>query len=328
MENNYREYNTEDFAQDSSFIRWVQKNQSADRDFWENWVKQNPDKTSQVEQAKKLLSALRFESQTMDESGIDALWAKIEAGLEDAPKHSKLIPLKRLAPLAVAASLALLLFFRFLFAGGSTDINSLAGETITYSLPDGSQVTLNALSTIHFSEKKWATDRTLTLEGEAFFQVSKGSAFDVVTANGTVSVLGTSFNVFSRETTLKVTCFEGKVRVTAANETDQAILAPGDGAKLSGLSLERFAVELAEGPSWRRGMFEFDAEPLSVVFEELERQFDLEIIASPEILGSTYTGFFEKGDLEIALQAICWPKQLTYSKKGSTIRIEKTTTNN
>jgi ferric-dicitrate binding protein FerR (iron transport regulator) len=62
---------------------------------------------------------------------------------------------------------------------------------------------LNAASKLSFNEKKWADQRALTLEGEAFFKVQKGQTFSVNTTAGVITVLGTQFNVKERKTILK-----------------------------------------------------------------------------------------------------------------------------
>ena len=49
------------------------------------------------------------------------------------------------------------------------------------SLPDNSQVSLNALSSVTYNESSWDENRELTLNGEAFFKVEKGSTFEVKT---------------------------------------------------------------------------------------------------------------------------------------------------
>jgi Fe2+-dicitrate sensor, membrane component len=65
-------------------------------------------------------------------------------------------------------------------------------------------VNLNSSSQLSYSKNKWDSKREVTLNGEAFFKVSKGSTFDVITLNGKVSVLGTQFNVKQRENYFEV----------------------------------------------------------------------------------------------------------------------------
>ena len=92
-------------------------------------------------------------------------------------------------------------------------------ETIT--LPDNSIVTLNESSQLEYNASQWDKKRALTLKGEAFFDVEKGQRFDVTTTFGKVSVLGTEFNVISRDSLFKVSCFEGLVQVNYNNKSLQ-----------------------------------------------------------------------------------------------------------
>lgn len=325
MDHNYREYSVEELAQDSSFIRWVKQHPLANARFWENWLKDNPDKVALVEQAKALVLAIDFAPKEISDARVDALWEKIRVQQEAAGRSPKI---RNLWPLAIAASLAILLMVRFLSPNTLLSVQTTTGERLVYTLPDDSRVTLNALSQIRFDPDTWSDNRSVELQGEAYFEVRKGSTFDVHTSEGTVRVLGTAFNVFAREGAFKVLCFEGKVGVTAKNDQGQTVLTPGMGVQLNGeQQLESYTTTTsAGGPSWQRGLFEFSNERLSNVFDELQRQFGVTIRADKDILDSPYTGFFEKGDLTLALQAICWPKQLNYSITDTWISIERDTT--
>ena len=96
-------------------------------------------------------------------------------------------------------------------------------------LPDDSQVVLNSNSTLTFNERNWTDNREVKLSGEAFFKVAKGKKFDVITESGTVSVLGTEFNVKQRQNYFEVACFEGLVAVRMDEEFVK--LHPGENIK-------------------------------------------------------------------------------------------------
>ena len=261
MDHNYREYSVEELAQDSSFIRWVKQHPLANARFWENWLKDNPDRVALVEQAKALVLSIHFAPKEISDARVDALWEKIRTQ-QEVPARSGMI--RRLWPLAIAASLAILLITKFLSPNPLLSVQTAIGETLVYTLPDASRVTLNAQSQIRFDPDTWADNRSVELQGEAYFEVRKGSTFDVHTSKGTVRVLGTAFNIFAREGAFKVLCFEGKVGVTAKNEQEQAVLTPGMGVQFNEeQQLESFTTTTsAGGPSWQRGLFEFSNEKL------------------------------------------------------------------
>jgi ferric-dicitrate binding protein FerR (iron transport regulator) len=100
--------------------------------------------------------------------------------------------------LGIAASFFLLIgLFAYFNFFNSTEFSSDYGKQLSFLLPDGSKVLLNSKSTITYNKNNWNTNRTLNLDGEAFFDVEKGSTFTVKTTHGHVKVLGTEFNVNS-----------------------------------------------------------------------------------------------------------------------------------
>lgn len=116
--------------------------------------------------------------------------------------------------LKIAAVLVVLLTTGwFIYYNSPTSISTGTGEIAVYGLPDNSEVRLNAESKIKYYPRKWDGNRSLSLEGEAFFEVEKGQKFEVQTSQGIVQVLGTKFNVKNRPGFFEVTCYEGSVRV-------------------------------------------------------------------------------------------------------------------
>ena len=225
---------------------------------------------------------------------------------------------------ASAAAVIILLIGFWFFYDPATAINAPMGEQLAHHLPDASNIQLNAGSSILYQPKKWEKERTVKLEGEAFFEVEKGSKFTVVTPSGTVEVLGTSFNVFARDGELEVVCFTGKVKVSKNNQ--EVILTKGLATSFDESQRLKSAqnVDLTSAAKWRSGEFIFNDESLRTVFGELERQFDVKVKASTEILNATGSYFFLKSDsLEDALQKITTPKQLKYKIQGRVIEISK-----
>ena len=128
------------------------------------------------------------------------------------------------------------------------------GSHLAVALPDGSKVDLNAESEISYKPLWWFISRDVKLKGEAYFEVEKGSKFDVHSTQYTVSVLGTSFNVFSRAGKFNVTCLTGKVNVS--DKSESVILIPNMQALLSNGRLTTKNVEDAEESiNWKQGKF-------------------------------------------------------------------------
>ena len=205
------------------------------------------------------------------------------------------------------------LYFAF-FQKNVSSVQTIAGEKTEFALPDDSKVTLNALTKIAFSEKEWESNRSVELQGEAFFKVSKGSKFKVVTPAGTVQVLGTQFNVKQRGDLFEVFCYEGIVRVVIDSLEEK--LTAGDKLQwLSGsLSLGKHSYK---GPHWLSNASRFENVPVLEVFAEMERQYGIEIYTEgvPETL--RFTGGFRHDHLQNALIAVTVPLELRFNINNS-----------
>ena len=205
----------------------------------------------------------------------------------------------------------------FLFFNTITSFETQIAQIKTVTLPDNSEVILNAASKLTFNEKKWADKRALTLEGEAFFKVQKGQTFKVNTTSGVVTVLGTQFNVKERKNYFEVNCYEGLVSVTYHNETIK--LPPGKTFRIINGIIENVEDIKAQNPSWIQQESSFNKIPLDQVIAELERQYDIKIKVKGVDTLKLFTGSFTHTDKEIALQAVTIPLQLSYSSEGENI---------
>jgi len=202
-----------------------------------------------------------------------------------------------------------------------TTINTLASQKQSIELPDHSKVELNAMSTLVFNESNWSDTREVTLHGEAFFKVAKGSRFDVNTENGIVSVLGTQFNIKQRENFFEVICYEGKVAVTHNNNTIK--LLPGDSFFILDGKLITNEKEIQSTPSWLQNQSRFKSLPYREVVAEFERQHDVHISLENIDDSQLFTGSFTHNDIEIALKSITLPLHLTYSKTDNIITLKR-----
>ncbi|MCG2462828.1 FecR domain-containing protein [Flavobacteriaceae bacterium F89] len=211
---------------------------------------------------------------------------------------------------AVAASLLVLISLYFIWNDQATTINTAYAETATVQLPDASEVIVNAGSTLSFNKNKWDRDREVTLKGEAFFKVSKGKKFTVLTNQGNVSVLGTQFNVSERGESFKVACFTGKVAVEVKGQ--QFILTPGKSIAVSEGNIGKIVDFRETAPDWIQNKSTFADVPFPVVIAELERQYAIKVEVDRNLLQKNFTGAFVHDNLELALNSICFPLNLDY----------------
>ncbi|MEO1628093.1 MAG: FecR domain-containing protein [Bacteroidota bacterium] len=323
MKDNYTTYQAEDFAQDDSFIGWVKGTDETAVAFWEEWQKQHPERQADLEAARQLVLAIRLQVKEPPKAKLDDLWKRIDDEIDTVQVQQ---PARRRSlrwiSYAAAACVAALLFVWLGPFDGTTSIRS--DQQSVAMLPDGSRVQLNAVSEINYVADEWPQERRLSLEGEAFFEVKKGSRFQVNTALGSVEVLGTSFNVFARDDIFEVHCVTGRVQVRLKNG-DAKVLNAGQSTRLTAQS-QLAAPTPADGlrrAAWREGYFYFDDLPLQRSFSELERQFGIKIEASDALREKTSKVYFDNIDPDSAVNQVCWTVRLKVEKKGSVYRLTK-----
>ncbi len=158
------------------------------------------------------------------------------------------------------------------------------GQRLTVQLPDGSKVTLNSGSRLVYPEI-FQDQRTVTLTGEAFFDVEKDARKKFLITSGDISttVLGTSFNVkaYPGEEKAHVTVVTGKVAVSTPAQKFELI--PGQQATYNTQlkSLVQEEVDLATSTAWKEGILLFDGNSLLQVADRLERWYGVEIELDP-----------------------------------------------
>ncbi len=234
-------------------------------------------------------------------------------------KISKVFKIRTWVYSAAAVVLALIAL-RIVFFQDVT-IRTKMAQTQVITLPDHSVVTLNADSSLEYDKNSFLERRELFLKGEAFFNVHKGSSFTVTTKNGEITVLGTAFDVYSRDRTLEVHCFEGKVSVK--NEINEVILTPGKRTKSNQKErLTIFNVSYSK-PDWLDGKSSFFEVPLERLIKELERQYNIKIHTGDIDVKRVFTGFFRHTNLKVALSTSFDPMNISYTFEGDSIIVLK-----
>jgi|SRR6218665_1890614 len=198
-----------------------------------------------------------------------------------------------------------------------TSVITENGKTKTFLLPDNSEVVLNSGSEITYQKFGWNNDRKLQLKGEAFFKVTKGKTFDVITNLGKITVVGTQFNVKARNQRFEVSCFEGKVRVR--NTTQTVLLTKGQRLTFEGNKKINSIPVKSQMPQWLQDELEFNTEKLADVITELERTYDISIKTEKIDLDEKFTGTIPSDNLELALQIVSSVYHLNHTKNKNQI---------
>lgn len=155
------------------------------------------------------------------------------------------------------------------------------GGTYQVKLADGTLVWLNAASTLKYPSVFAGSNREVTVEGEAFFDVQEdpNHPFIVHAAGQTIQVLGTAFNiqVYKDEPRAVTTLVTGKLQVSIPGDT--SLLAPGQQTqwnKYGRLQLNKHA-EIAQAVAWKNGYFRFYNEDIRTIMRRLARWYDVEV---------------------------------------------------
>lgn len=178
-------------------------------------------------------------------------------------------------------------------SGGSKNntLTTARGETYRVRLPDGSLVWINAATTLIYPTS-FATlkKRTVELNGEAYFEVSKDKTrpFVVKTSKQELVVLGTHFNInsYADEVQTVTTLLEGSVKIN-----EKTFLKPGEQAQVSvngNINVREANVEEALG--WKNGFFLFDKDDLPTVMRQISRWYNINVKYEGEIPKASFDG--------------------------------------
>ncbi|MDJ1467479.1 FecR family protein [Xanthocytophaga flava] len=201
------------------------------------------------------------------------------------------------------------------------------------TLPDGSMVYLNVESRIKYNPDSFTQERTIYLEGEAFFEVTpdKKRPFRVKTPTLTTQVLGTSFNVQayrnlngSKYESTHVTVATGKVRVVDSLQAELGQLLPGDELiyDKTSHSVETRKVDLSTVRSWQNKRLIFKDTPIAEIAAQLERWYDVSIVIdNPALYSCHFTATFNQLTLEQTLELLSITTNLSYQQNGKTITL-------
>jgi len=223
----------EDLLCDETFLSWYFRTDVRAIRRWEQWIVDNPGSSHRVQQAMEFLSSLTLKEESFTREQVTrserVLLEKIrKAKGRIAPISSS----RRWAWMAAAAVVILAVGVTGIYISQRrSGWRTAYGEVKVNSLPDGSEVMVNADSRIRYSSGFTdGKDREVWLSGEAFFHVRKTpskSRFIVHTLDFDIIVTGTQFNAISREGKASVLLKEGSVLLHTADGEDLQ-MRPGD----------------------------------------------------------------------------------------------------
>ena len=182
-----------------------------------------------------------------------------------------------------------------------TTIVTDQGGEVSFILPDGTSVWLNADSRLSFPAKFRAEDRRVELSGEAYFEVHRnpGHPFIVSTGEMDIRVTGTTFNIksYPNEPKAVATLLSGSITVDAGGASSK--VEPGYAATFGRAtgSVEILKADPDAATAWLRGQLMFVDEEIGAVLRTLARWYDVEFVFDgPSPHDYTFNGRISKYD--------------------------------
>ncbi len=318
---NYRHYTASDFVTDPFFRSWILDRDLSAAAFWEDWMKENPDRREELDEARALLYVLAEKELYVGTEELDMHVTDMLARIGGPAQRTE----TRARPafyryLGIAASICIMagvgwLGYRWMeTTPGSTGGTAVAqahleghivrfngtAKPVTILLEDSSIVTLEPQSELTFPEKFAPEKREVHLKGEAFFQISHNPErpFLVKTKELVTRVLGTSFTVrsFEKDRDASVSVKTGRVSVYSKKDE----LGAASPEKVMGVVLKPnqrvlfnkqearlvkvivdVPVRVSEIPA---ASLVFDEAPVRNVFKTLEKEYGIELFFNEELL--------------------------------------------
>jgi ferric-dicitrate binding protein FerR (iron transport regulator) len=201
-------------------------------------------------------------------------------------------------------------------------------KNLQVTLPDGSNIFLNRNTRLSYRENFGRNGRNVTLSGEAFFEIARdeNNPFTVNAGKASVKVLGTSFNIITSNPDSAVEVFvkTGQVMVSGNENKNNLILDPGYIGTMSPERSEKSVNTDRNYMSWNTGLLVYDGQTLDVVFRDLKKVYNMDIVAdNPDILANTWTSPIDNQPQEIIIRLICASFILSYTKDGNVYHLAK-----
>ncbi|MDN5217102.1 DUF4974 domain-containing protein [Fulvivirgaceae bacterium BMA12] len=319
----YNEYTTGDFLNDESFQNYVLKTDNSDTAFWSDWIRQNPEKKEEVEEAAKILASFSIKTLPVDLEKYNQDLQRIKNTLDFSQTAQTTTAKRRSFGMwRVAAAIALVLavgIFAYRYVVVPTEPletiyfekSNPRGVKSTVMLPDGSKVKLNSQSNLQYEEDYEKGERKVYLRGEAFFEVVENPSkpFTVYAGNISTTALGTSFNVkaYPEDEIIEVYLVTGKVEVKNVADQTNLTLLPDEGARfdMKNNIFSPFENDIDQILAWRSGTLVFKKADFPEVLKRLERWYNVEFVLNGAPQDSwSLTGEFQNESLENVLRGI------------------------
>lgn len=338
----YRDFNYDDFLKDQFFVDWVKDPDPQSDYFWKNWLDQNPHKKSEVEKAANIIKSIAFDpiypSQKESNEVLENILNEIDQHDFKKGQNNHYFNLFLQIAAVILFLLGFSLVFRYFSIQPWQDTGAIAmpliksterGQKLSFRLPDGSMIKLNADSRLKISSDFGVTNRNVFLEGEAFFEITRNPdlPFQIEADNTFTQVLGTSFNVkaYPQDSLIKIAVLEGKVKVNMGHQD----------ATLSKDQLLTFHKHISQSSvsefnpltewGWKDNIIFFDEADYPEIKTILERWYNVEITNTEDDFPviEKFNGTFENESLEEVLEALNYTSKYYYELNDKNVLVQQ-----
>jgi transmembrane sensor len=327
----YGRFSVKDFIMDEYFQLWVFNPVGNIDAYWQRWLDENPDKRSDVEEARMTLQRLNFSSFELPSEDVSYVWNKIRSHNGDAVTTPKGFFGKRLVWYSSAASILLLGISTFFWRTPSTDVEyrTAFGETKIVTLPDSSTVILNSNSSLRLkSAWKSTTPREVWLDGEAFFSVihkKNNQPFKVKPGEDVaIEVLGTTFNVYHRDET-KIVLNSGRIQLSLPDveSGEKIMMKPGELVEYDEKKFVRRKVDPKVYTAWTEKNLVLNRTSLRELLHMIKDNYGIDVEVKESLLNQTISGSMPVTDSEGLLHQIAKAFQLRVVKEESRVYMKE-----
>ena len=298
------------------------------------WISRSDENRRRYNDLKKTFdlttSHLSVHPQVDAEVNVDQEWNHFQMNLANGNKTRQLtfsgVWLKIAASVILLAVTGAILWF---LLNDERRVHETADNVETITLPDGSEVTLNRWSTLSYTDDFVDGPRTLSLDGEAFFEVTPDASNPFVVNAGVarIQVIGTSFNVLAYDTmkAVEVIVETGIVSLEPARGTTRRVeVLPGEKGIMSKVDDELSIVvnEDLNFLSWNTQHLVFVDSDLVSVLRALEKTYHVKISIDTDIPPlCIVTVTFDKQSLESVMRVLENTLNLKYTIEGNKVVI-------
>lgn len=333
---------------DDSFLRWINNTATtAEQQKWNRWLEEDPANIHLLREAREMYRSLQFEEEHPD--AVVQL-RRLEDALDAEETYRRRVyamgsPKSYWMRAAAVIVLLVAVLAVIQYAGWGPEhqqakeeaastfetVQTNYGETKKITFSDGSQVILNAHSSLTYPTASKGGDMEVELQGEAYFSVERKSGeqqrtFSVKTPEGRIAVLGTKFNVNTYAQKTEVVLEEGKVHVeitdTLGTSGPEYIMSPHELVRLQpgNRNIEVKKVDIGMYTSWTTFELKFKNTSLEQIAERIEQIYGVDVEFNDENLKDIrFSGSAPNKNLAVLLEGLRTLLDIPIEHKENTI---------